>query len=189
MTTVHVANTTQQYRVLSYKLPENPKVMEQTIPPGGQVMLRGRPGGFGSEDVKAFVEQTEKYGLILSDEVGKRPGMIGLVYSLDRPIRREKLIQQIRQNEAVMIARGKEARSAAAIASNQRIDDQLSEMTGNNVMQNLTFEVEQKTASRVVNEGYSNVDLARQLSESPTIAEGIRVDAEAATPARRGRRR
>lgn len=188
MTTVHVANVTQQYRVLSYKLPENPKVMSQTIPPGQQVILRGRPGGFGPEDVKAFVQQNEPYGLVKADEVGKRQGVsIGLVWSEDRPLTRAILLRQIRQNEEVMIARGKQARSAAAIASDERINSQLSEITGNNVMQKLTFEVEQKTPARVVNEGYDNVELARQLAESPSIGEGIRVDATAEV-SKRGRR-
>lgn len=179
MTTMHVANPTQQIHVFMYRVAENTNLIEHLIPPGGQVQLKARRGDLTSPDISAIVDQHAKYGLIAAADVGRTPGKIGLIYNLDRPVPFAKITEQILRNRGVMIEAGKRARQAAAVASSDNINDRLSQLTNSDVMQNLVVEVEQKTAARVVGEGYSNAELARQLADSPTIAEGIRIDENA----------
>jgi hypothetical protein len=189
---MHISNCTQQFHIFRYRVAESPRDFEREIPPGGQITLLNRDGtqNLSTQDVAAVVSRYEPYGMIAIADIGRIPGKHDLVYSLDRPASFLKITEQIERNRTVMILQGKRSREAAAVASNERLSAQVASMTGQDVMQNLTVEIEQEKRARVVNENYGNAELARQLADAPAVAEGIRIDHNAPppTPAARPRR-
>lgn len=188
MTAMHVANCTQQFHDFVYQIAESDRVYTQTIPPGGQVRLAARSGDLAPADVERVVKHHERYGFIPVDEVGKRKGFNGLCYSLGRPVPFSVLQRGLLRNRDALIERGKEQRRGAAVAINERLQQQVLESGRGDVLQQLAVEVEERTSAQVIGNRRENENMARELADSPVVAEGIRVDASA-TAERQPRRR
>ena len=187
-----IGNTTQQVQEIWYRLPENKKALMQRITPGGQIRISGNRGNLSQHDVDAIFDQQRKYGLIRVEEVGKVRGHCGLVASIDKPVNFDRLIAQVRRNREVLVERGKEIRTAAAVALNEAIETNLSELGGTDVLREVEFSVEEQKRTLPRINSRADEELARELSDAPRVAEGVRVTREVQpgqprTPLRRRR--
>lgn len=122
---MYVANCTNQVQQFVYRVPEIPAPRTQTIGIGRQVLLSG---DLSQRDIDAIIAQHAKYGFKSVSEVEQRQvdrerSFVGLVYS-DKPISVEKVRRALLQNQDVLVARGKENRTAAAVAASDAINQQ-----------------------------------------------------------------
>jgi|SRR6185312_6666149 len=184
MTTLHIANATQQFHEFAFRLGGTGGApIIQTIPPGGQIRVAARGGNLSTEDVDAIVKQHEPYGLIPVSEVGKRDGFCGLCYSVDRPVSFSRLAEQIGHNRMALISRGKENRKAAAVAINETLEANIRESGRTDVLRTLQIEVEQLNDPQVLRVDKTTEGLAREMADTPRFGEGVRVDRNAPPPA------
>ena len=121
MTKMFIANTTQQVQDFQYRLPENPKIVKQTIPIGGQIQI---PGDLTVHDIEAIIEQHSPYGMVAVSEIDRTKPFIGVCYSLDKAVTVNKIMSAIEHNGAVLDARGREIRKEAAVSVNNAIEEQ-----------------------------------------------------------------
>lgn len=120
MTQIYVANPTDQYRVLHYRLIEANRPFQQPIDSGRQVRI---PVDLNVPQVENLLEQFSKYNIVNMKDVGGYKGrhMIPLIYSMDAPVPRP-MIELARQiNNGMARAIGKETRKAAAVAAAHQI--------------------------------------------------------------------
>lgn len=182
MTKMFVANCTQQIQDFQYRLPERAEMLRQSIAIGGQIVLADdlRP-----MDVDAVKDQHERYNMIHVDRIGTVRAFVPLVYSLDRPVRSERIAEQVEANQLILVERGRKIRQDAAIAVNARVENQLAEDRAEARLNQLEMSVVEENRD--------------PRDESPEVAEGVRVtrgearaDIDTPLPARRraaGRRR
>jgi hypothetical protein len=202
MTTMYIANATAQQNLFCYQVPENPKVIQQEIPAGGQIRIAANNGNLGPHDVEAILKLHRVYGLISVDEVGSRGerSFCGLVYSLDRPVSFAKIEAAIMRNREVLVTRGTETRKMAAVAVNKGLQDSINQSGRGDVLRELVLEVEERSHTRVAgDQRNASLDaLDRDLADSVPFVDdrghaqngqGIRVTADAAPPAQRPRPR
>ncbi|MEN9755888.1 MAG: hypothetical protein RL755_75 [Pseudomonadota bacterium] len=96
-----VANLTKQRFKFHYRLPENPKLLDQDIPIGKQIQIAG---DLTRDVIDIIVSQHEDYGILAANEVyGKSHDNIKapIVYSVGEPVDLDKLFYGISQNDEV----------------------------------------------------------------------------------------
>ena len=168
---VYIGNATKQILTFSYR-PAGRGIRSQSVPIGGQVLLSG---DLTTEEVDAALSQNEKYGLVNVKEIDRTKAFIGICYSLDKEISLSYLQRALDQNHQVLVDRGKEIRTNAAIAVNQGLEAELADNQLGGLSNLEMSVVEQDSPSRSVDAG-------------PMVAEGVRVSRTADTePAPRGR--
>lgn len=107
-----VANTTKQIQEIQYRVPENPKIIVETIPVGQQRRVFKEDATKG--EIDAIIRQLEIYGAI---RVVDRPrDFNGLVYSIDKPVPSDTMETVVGHNDDVLEQRGFDLRQAAAVA-------------------------------------------------------------------------
>jgi hypothetical protein len=175
MTKVYIGNATKQVLSFTYRIPgQGARV--QTVPIGGQVLLSG---DITSTDAQHIIDQNEKYGLIDVKEIDRTKSFIGICYSLDKPIALSYLQRALDKNHEILVERGKEIRTNAALAVNQGLEAELEDNQLGGLHQ-LEMEVVEESNPR------------RSDDAGPMVAEGVRVSKDAAPapqPGRRGGRR
>lgn len=119
---LYVANCTHQAQDFVYRIAEKKSPVMQRIEVGGQVCL---PLDLTSSQVDGIVEQHRKYGMVEISESIDKTKRCNLVFSRDRPIRAQKIIDVINHNRGVMFLDGRELRKKAAIAVNNQIEEQV----------------------------------------------------------------
>lgn len=168
---IFVGNATKQVLTFSYR-PPGKGVRSQSVPIGGQIQLSG---DLTTEEVDCVISQNERYGLVDVKEIDRTKAFIGICYSLDKEISLSYLQRAFDQNHRVLVERGKEIRTNAAIAVNQGLEAELAENQLGGLSQLEMSVVEQDSPSRSNDAG-------------PMVAEGVRVSRDAdAPPAPRGR--
>lgn len=149
MAKVFVANTTQQIQEFSYRMLEGQKLIMQRILVGQQVQLPGND--WQPADIQYLEEQHRRYGLVPVSEVDRTRAFIGVCYSVDKPVPIDAIRKALVANVAVLEERGRAARTAAAVAATQ--------------------EIEEKGV------GLRRFEMSlHEEGEAATLAEGIRVD-------------
>lgn len=139
MTAMYIANCTNQNIDFQYRLPENPKVIKQTIPIGQQIRI---PGDLSTPDVEAVIRQHAKYGLVAVSEIDRSRNFIGVCYQLDKPIQVDKLAKAIDHNYKVLDAIGKTIREEAAVVIENTIADSIPQRLGR--LNELEIEIEER---------------------------------------------
>ena len=170
---VYIGNATKQVLRFSYR-PPGKGIRAQDIPIGGQVLLSG---DLTTDEVDAALKQNEPYGLIDVKEIDRTKAFIGICYSLDKPISLSYLQRALDQNHRVLVERGKEIRTNAAIAVNQGLEEQLEENQLGG-LGSLEMSVVEEDGPR------------RSVDAGPLVSEGVRVTRNAdptPTPTRGGR--
>jgi len=162
---VYIGNATKQILTFSYR-PAGRGVRAQSVPIGGQVLLSG---DLTPDEVEAALSQNAKYGLVDVKEIDRTKGFIGICYSLDKEISLSYLQRALDQNHRVMVDRGKEIRTNAAIAANQSLENELAENQLGGLHQLEMSVVEDDSPSRSSDAG-------------PMVAEGVRVSRNADAP-------
>lgn len=191
MTTMWVANVTAQFHVFMYRVAENPKLIQQEIPPGGQIRIAANGGNLNPSDIESIVSHHAQYGMIAAADVGRHKGYLGLVYSLDRTVNLAKIQEQVYANREILTERGRDNRRAAAVAVSQQVEAHIAQEGLPDVLKHLEISVEEIKGPKVQTRSARDEALQRDLEESAPVAEGIRVtrDADAPKPSRRGGRR
>jgi hypothetical protein len=111
---LYVANTTKKNIHFSYRMPEKPKLFSAVLPMGAQLYVGGKDLTEAESD--AIIDQLErKLGAV---RVGTRPaGYVGVVYSLERPVKEEAIAEGVQHNDEVLEEEGAQLRQDAAIAT------------------------------------------------------------------------
>ncbi len=178
MTKMYVANATPQNHNFIYRLPGKIDYIRQNIPAGGQVQLSG---DLTTMEIDAVVEQHAPYGLVSAREVDRTKPFAGLCYALDKPVQLGKIESLIEHNREVMTERGRQLRTEAALAVNERVENELFERQMPDTVRSLEMHVEE-------------ISRGQRGDDSPEFNEGVRVTREGEpggtpSPARGGRRR
>jgi hypothetical protein len=122
---MYVANPTRQNREVQFRIPERVSPIIQHVPAGGQILLVG--GDMGTKDIEAAVRQLSSYGMVHVSEIDHTKQLVSLIYSLDTPVKHQKLVFGLQHNAMVLGVRGKENRDKAAIAMHSALEQQLAE--------------------------------------------------------------
>jgi hypothetical protein len=116
---MYVANCSSQNVEFNYRLPEVPSPRMQPIPIGRQIQISGT---LSSPDVEAIIAQHAIYGLVHVSEIDRTRPFVGLCWS-EKPISVDKVKRMWLHNQGVLAERGKEQRQAAAVATQEHIED------------------------------------------------------------------
>lgn len=175
MSTMYVANSTSQNHDFHYRLPENPGLIRVPIRAGAQIALKN----LGPNDVDAILEQHEPYGLIEAKAVSRNRKFSGLCYQIDREVNLDTIRALFSRNQDVLVERGKELRTAAAVAIHENLQQQ-------------AFEQQMPDPLRALETTIEEINRDPR-DESPEINEGVRVAVDntpgaSPTPPSRGRR-
>lgn len=172
---MYIANCTAQVHDFIYRVVESPALRTQKIEIYGQIVVSGN---LTDKDVDFIVEQHARYGLIPVSEIDRTRPFIGMCYQVDKPIEVAKIRRAIEHNRDVLQERGVELRKEAAIAVNNKLEEQLTDGRGNPIGTALTA-----LEMSVVEENPG------QLETHKPIAEGVRVSRTETPGPSRGRRR
>jgi len=118
---MYIANCTPQVQDFHYRLPENAKLLKQTIPLGQQIQI---PGDLTQFDIDAIIEQHSRYGMVRVGEIDRTKAFIGVCYDIDRKVDMDRVRNAIEHNYEVLEERGKIIRQEAAVAVNNSIEEQ-----------------------------------------------------------------
>ncbi len=131
MTALYIANPTKQTQIVCYRLDYNKRgeeeqmrrfqpAKQQEIPPGRQALLGSKD--FHMSQVEDIVQQLEPYGMIAAKEVGRLPHKkINYVFNVGQPVPSDIMRQVTAHNAGVQIEEGRARRAAAAVASNELV--------------------------------------------------------------------
>jgi len=116
---LYIGNATKQHHLFCYQVIENSNNVanrQQNIPVGGQIRLTG----LNTPQIDAIVGHHQRYGMMSVEEAAAKTirnrEVIGLVYSVDKPIAVPRLTMVIERNTAVLKEQGKKNRQDAAVA-------------------------------------------------------------------------
>ncbi len=123
---LYVANPTKQIQVFAYRMLGEKGIFTQTIGIGQQVKLSKV---FDTPQLEAVMDHHARYGFVRSDEVDRVKSQINGIFSVDRPVTAAKIAKAMMLNTNVLVIRGREARKQAAIATSNRIDTEIDELT------------------------------------------------------------
>lgn len=113
-----VANCTKQARDFSYRLPDKGGRM-QRIEIGQQIQVAG---DLSQPEVDSVVDHYSRYGMLsVADARKSRGQFVGLVYSIDEPVKIENMQIVLQKNDDVLTQRGQEQRKEAAVATSAAI--------------------------------------------------------------------
>ena len=125
MPELYIGNVSKQIQIFTYRSPERPGVITQTIPIGGQIRIS--PNGvhvdLSTPEIDAIIGQHMTYGLVSIDEIDKKQSPFNaLCYSIGKPISVEKLRKGMLKKEESVRAFGQKLRQEAALAVNSQIE-------------------------------------------------------------------
>ncbi len=180
MPELYIGNVSKQIFQFSYRSPERPGVIVQTIPIGGQIRVspNGQHVDLSTPEIDSILAQHRTYGLVAIEDVDSvQSPFSGLCYSIGKPMTPEKLRRAMQKKEDALKLYGQKLRQEAALAVNSQIEEQI----GTPLRQlEMSFQEEEPKG------GYSGTD------DTEHVAEGVRVirERDAVTPmeGRRGRR-
>lgn len=118
MTILYVANSSKQNQEVQYRVPENEKVIIKMLKPGEQRVLHDG----AAEEVDAIIHQQSRYGMRNVKEIDRAREYIGLVYSVDRPIKPEAILKVDEHNDVALEKMALQARQEGMAA----LDEQMS---------------------------------------------------------------
>lgn len=121
MSILYVANATKHYQEILFRLPEATGARRMTIKPGEQLSIRD----LSMPDVEAIIRQNVVYGWTDVAAVDRTKPFVGIVYSVDRPIKADKIMGAMEHNLVVLTQRGKQNREMAAVATNATLERQI----------------------------------------------------------------
>jgi hypothetical protein len=153
---MYVTNCTQQSQDFTYRLPEAPGAMRQTIPIGGYIRISG---DLNQPQIDAIVKQHARYGMVAESEVDRTKAFIGLYYTVDREPRVGRMYEAIAHNVDVLEERGRNLRMEAAIVTNNVIR----ENSPPGSLRELEMSVVEERSG------------GKEVIDNPSIAEGVRV--------------
>src|SRR6516164_2926384 len=94
MPELYIGNVSKQVQQFSYRSPERPGVIVQTIPIGGQIRVspNGQHIDLNPIEIDAILAQHRAYGIVDVDDIDtKQSPFSGVCYSIGKPISVDKL--------------------------------------------------------------------------------------------------
>lgn len=173
MSKLYVANATQQVQQFTYWLPEMPRHFMQEIPMGSQIVVGQRD--LTKDEIDYVLKQHKQYGLRSVAEAQRDPNFSGVCYSVDRHVSLPLLYELMAHRTSVLSEIGRKSREAAAIATDDQINDAMMQSRMPLRLQELEMSVEEMTRD--------------QRDQSPEVSEGVRVSRKPQDPAPDARRR
>lgn len=119
-----IANATKHYQKFAYRIPEYPRVFENTINPGEQVVIYQDTDRATLEHIINQHTECPIPFLIPIEELDRHKGFIGLIYSFDKPVPAFSIEETFGRNDEALEELGQEQRKAAAAALSATVDDQ-----------------------------------------------------------------
>lgn len=116
-----IANCTKQVKEVPYRLPGNRKMFEVKLEPGQQVAL---PHDLNTEEIEAFVKQHAHYGVRDEKTVKNVKEHIGLLYSIGKPVKMDRIVHAIESNDAVLTEQGSKMLEQTLLASDRVVQQQ-----------------------------------------------------------------
>lgn len=184
---LYVANATRQTHQFLYWIAERKHPVEQTIPPGAQVLVAGRD--LSPVEIDAIVAHHANYGMVRVGDANRGRAFSGLCYQLDKSIPVERIRALMLHNDAALRQRGREFRELAAVSINAEVERMSMEQGIPTFHDGMEVTVEEERGTRVASAGDAATRdlLERELAQTaPRFEEGIRIT-EAANP-RQGER-
>lgn len=121
MAKMFVANCTNQVQSFMYHVIGAKNYRNQPIDIGRQVQLSG---DLDTKQIESIAEQHARYGMVKADELDRATGHIPILYSVDKPVSLTQMRRAAEHNKAVLLAKGRETRQAAALAVNASVESQ-----------------------------------------------------------------
>lgn len=179
MPKLYICNARQQVQHMVVWLPEARRHRVEEIPIGGQILVGNR--ALPQPAIDAIIQAHTPYGLVeVHEALRSTKSFHGIAYQLDKPISQDNLYMLVGKHRGLLDARGQRLRAAAALASDQYIQDQLQRTAAPTRLNALEMTIE---------------EIVRDpRDDSPEVSVGTRVDhgsegEQRSTPVRRGRRR
>ena len=180
---MYVANATKQINQFWYKTLGRTTPIRQDIREGGQIQIAG---DLLPEDIDYIVGQHSQYGLVKVDEIDRTKTFTGLCYSLNTPIKMEKIQKLMMHNQEVLVERAETTLRDTAIANGGLVEDKVTMLARDNRMPAPRVGDFEAT---IVEESTSGVPSKTNFFRNGTeTAAGIRVSRTEAAPQGRGRR-
>jgi len=173
---LYVANPTFQHHQFHYWLPETAGRKQIRIPLGEQRQIGEE---MAPAAIDSIIQNYLQYGMMREIDSPPRGRTVCLVYSIDRPVRPDRLKAFADHNLGVQKLIGQKLRHDAAVQTSEQMNQSMQEM--NRPERIDTFEM-----------------TIQEESDDPTVAEGIQVVADMSrvhtppdgvTVSRRGRRK
>lgn len=128
MTQIFIGNATRQNYEFSFRAPmRNPSgdglpLRMHVIAPGA---FKAIPGDWSPEEADSIILQHVPYGIIRDTDIDRGKEFHGIVYSLDKPITRTRLVYLMEHNLDELVTRGQEIRRANAVAQSDLVQKAL----------------------------------------------------------------
>lgn len=121
MPRLYIANCTPQPNDFIYRLPETTNFRMQRIEVYGQIVISSN---LSTPDINAIIDQHRVYGMIDAAELPRAKPFVGLCYSVDTPVKLDKIMFTIEHNREVLEEQGKTLRQEAAVVVNHVLASQ-----------------------------------------------------------------
>lgn len=171
---LYVANATKKIVDFAYRTSVGGGLRNQHIPIGGQVQLSGE---LSQAEITYIITSYEKYGIVDATKVDQVSSLVGMCYSIDKPVNNVKIEKLIVNNIEELVALGQRIRQESAITTSTMLETALDEAGGEYAPNVNKFEMS------VVEEN------ADSSSDYDPIAEGTRVEREPGQQSQRHKRR
>jgi hypothetical protein len=130
MTALFVGNATRQTYAFAFRAPvavpgvSGLPLRTHMIEPGTFTRI---PGEWSPEEADSIVQQHVPYGIIRDGDIDRSREYHGIVYSIDKPITRSRLLYLMDHNLGHLVMRGQDIRRANAIAQSDLVQKALVE--------------------------------------------------------------
>ena len=154
---LYVANCTKTNAVLNYRIPEIKNAISQNVDSGQQILV-AKPD-LNMPQIEAFLDQMTAYGLVLVEELPNLP-KDKIIYWLacsEKPMKIQVIEQAFLHNALALKDLGISYRKAAAIATNNKIQEYAPHAAGTleiTIQEESETNTSKSTGEELVHEGY-----------------------------------
>jgi hypothetical protein len=123
-----IANATKHIQQFAYRIPEFPRVFQNEIRPGEQIVVYQDSDRATLEHIVKQHQECPKPFLIPVEELDKHKGFAGLIFSFDKPVPAFKIEETFSRNDEALEALGQEQRKEAAAALSATMEQSAQEV-------------------------------------------------------------
>lgn len=130
MTQIFIGNATRQTYEFCFRAPvavpgaSGLPLRTHMIQPGTFTPI---PGEWSPEEADSIIKQHVPYGIIRDSDIDRGKGLHGIVYSIDKPITRARLLYLMDHNLGQLVMQGQDIRRANAVAQSDLVQRALLE--------------------------------------------------------------
>ena len=128
MPTLWIANTTKQHHHLYFRLPDRGDGLRRLIIEAGKQICID--DDLTMEEVNFIIKQYQRYDITDAREYSRRKGRVWLVYSIDKPVNLDQMLQTYEGNDKEMEKEALDRQVKQAAAIQDGIAETIHQMTG-----------------------------------------------------------